>query len=162
MSGFVECACKACQAACTRNPGWFLPEEARLAIAAGYANRMMRDWLEPCSEVGNDERIYTLAAASEDCGGSDAPEIIGNIFSWFISQRPFEKGRCVMLTDQGRCEIHDSGFKPFQCREALLCAQQDFDVRSHPASNYSIARHWDTDLGRAVIEEWQVAVGRES
>lgn len=144
-----KCACKKCVELCRRNPGWMTPQEARAAMAAGYAPRMMRDWLEPCAEVGNDARIYVLAPASRDCEGRDAPEL--DLFSCDT-----EKGRCVLLTREGKCEIHDSGFKPIQCRTALGCQRNVGQI------NYETARLWDNDEGRAAVAEWMRAVGREA
>lgn len=69
-----SCTCADCRRGCQRNPGWFTPEEARATIAAGYTSRLMRDWLEPNSRLGNDERIYVLAPASLGSEGEDAPE----------------------------------------------------------------------------------------
>lgn len=150
---FTACACDKCRTACLRNPGWFLPEEARAAIRAGYAKRMMRDWLEPSSEAGNDDRIYILAPASEGHEGDDAPDF--DFFSMLtMFTGGFKKGRCVLHTEDGRCEIHSTGFKPFQCRTALLCNRTKI-TDDDADSNFSVARAWDTDLGRAVVAEWQ-------
>ena len=149
------CTCALCVQACHENPGWFLPEEARLAIAAGFAPRMMRDWLEPCDELGNKERIYVLAPASEDHEGRDAPafEEVG-LMQWLFD--PPTKGQCVLLTVDDRCSIHGSGFKPFQCRAGYRC-QVSEGGRKAPDSNYEVARVWNTDPGRAVIVEWEEA-----
>lgn len=156
MTKFPECDCAKCRDACRHNPGWFLPEEARKAIKAGYAPKMMRDWLEPSRQLGNDDRIYVLAPAALGCEGDDAPELM--IYSVFDMFKPYEKGRCVLHTKDGLCEIHASGFKPFQCKAVTICGSAPYDGNG-PAGNYEIARAWNTDLGRAVVAEWQEATG---
>lgn len=149
-----SCTCAVCVRCCQSNPGWPTPNEARAAIMAGFAGRYMRDWLEPCNEVGNKDRIYVLAPASIGCEGADAPEMdIGDIFSIFTNA--WTKGRCNFLKN-GLCEIHDSGFKPRQCRETLACEVND---GGKPASdNYTIARLWNTAKGRSVVTEWGAVV----
>lgn len=152
-----ECSCFRCQMACRRNPGWFLPEEARAAIQAGHAPLMMRDWLEPSVELGNDGRIYVLAPASDGYEGQDAPEFPFMSLIEAILAPPFIKGRCVMFGRDGKCRLHDSGFKPFQCRSSLLCDPDQDTSCTAPDSNWEMARQWNTPLGRAVIEEWRIA-----
>lgn len=137
------CSCSECIDLCRRNPGWMTPAEANAAIDAGLAKRLMRDWLEPCTEYGNDEKIWILAPASEGCEGLDAPECDSWV-SAFMGN--WCKGQCTFLRD-GKCEIHDSGFKPRQCRETLGCTGEH-------TTNYEIAKHWDTDEGRTVVERW--------
>ena len=140
--GVRPCSCGQCVSLCERNPGWMTPAEAIKAIAAGHRNRLMRDWLEPSSEVGNDERLYLLAAASIGCEGGDAPEfeqmdlLMGNC----------SKGQCTFLKD-GRCEIHATDYKPKQCRESLGCEHSGPD-------NYEMARLWNTDEGRNALAAW--------
>ena len=140
---FPECSCPKCVEACRHNPGWMTPAEAKLAIAAGYADRLMRDWLEPSDEVGNDERLYVLAPASFFCEGDDAPEL-----DWLELTLGVGKGQCTFL-DGERCSLHESGFKPRQCREALCCT----DPPSGP-DNYEMARLWQGAEGSAVLSEW--------
>jgi len=137
-----QCSCPQCVSLCQRNPGWMTPQEAVKAISAGHRNRLMRDWLEPCIEVGNDERIYLIAAASVGCEGNDAPEF--NWMSMIASNRC--KGRCTFLSG-GMCEIHTTDYKPKQCRESFGCE------KSGP-SNYEMARLWNTDEGREAIDCW--------
>lgn len=125
-------------------------------VAAGHAKRLMLDWLDPSSTVGNDERIFVLCPASGDLGGESAPEIEGmygydesSIFASMFSS-PY-KGRCTFLTDEERCEVHGSGYKPVQCRAALGCEEKQMD-------NYTVARMWDSDAARVLVEQWKKAV----
>lgn len=140
------CSCPDCVSLCKRNPGWMTPEEASKAIASGHATRLMRDWLEPCSEVGNEERIYVLAPASRGCEGKDAPEF--NLFDMFSVTA--KKGRCTFLSN-GLCDLHATDYKPLQCRESMGCAEIGLD-------NYEMARMWDNDEGRKTIAWWSTLI----
>lgn len=147
--------CHSCVQACHRNPGWMNPVEAVKAIAAGFAPKLMLDWLDPDLSFGNKETIWILCPAARHFGGSTAPdmgEMIGggSRLSFISTNRPY-KGRCVLLGDDDRCTIHTSGFKPQQCRETVICAEEGPD-------NYDMARLWDTDEGRAVVVEWKRVV----
>ena len=146
MSGTVEsCTCPTCISACRQFPGLMTPAEAVAAISAGYASRLMEDWLEPSDEFSNEERIYMLAPASLGHEGAFAPEMEwGDFF--------FIKGQCTFLKND-RCEIHDSGFKPIQCRYAH-CSE----MKANP-SNYDMARMWDTPEGEAALELWERTKG---
>ena len=144
-----DCKCPVCIGCCQRNPGWFTPDEARAAIAAGLAGKLMRDWLEPCATVGNEERIYLLAPASVGCEGKDAPE-----FSFVqMFSMSAHKGPCVLLKD-GLCSIHDSGYKPIQCRLSFACDDAHSKAAGYP-DNYAVARIWQSKEGRAVLRAWK-------
>lgn len=159
--GTVEsCTCHECVSACEHNPGWMSPADATRAIEAGHAGKLMLDWLEPCTEVGNKTRIFVLSPASDDRGGGMAPEVeemhgfsSGRCFfgMWLGGERPY-KGRCVYLK-RGRCSIHASGFKPHQCRMSLGCGDNDLGV-----DNYTMAKMWRGREPRAVVAEWRRAV----
>ena len=136
------CSCKKCVSLCERNPGWMTPEEAVKAMAAGHADRLMRDWLEPCSEVGNEKKIYVLAPASIGCEGKDAPDF--ELFIIFSGRE--SKGRCTFLNND-LCDLHTTNYKPMQCRESMGCAEIGLD-------NYEMARMWDNDEGRQAIDLW--------
>ena len=135
------CSCNKCVSLCERNPGWMTPDEALKAIAAGHAKRLMCDWLEPCHEVGNKERIYVLAPASIGCEGKYAPE-----FPSFTFYSMAKKGRCTFLNNR-LCDLHTTDYKPMQCRETMGCGSIGLD-------NYEMARMWDNDQGRKTIAWW--------
>ena len=145
-----ECACSKCISCCESNPGWMTPVEAERAIAAGYGDRLMLDWLEPSDELKNKKRIWVLAPASISYEGRNAPEMpelsIGLLGGWW------EKGKCTFLKKK-RCEIHSSGFKPLQCRESLAC------TTSRPPgylSNYSMAKLWKTREAKSIVKRWKM------
>ena len=145
-----------------------MPAEARRAIEAGYAKSLMRDWLDPCKEVGNTEVIYLLAPASKGYEGRDAPtteEMMGEdaggdlaFMFLFMFSGNFTKGPCVMQDEQGLCKLHETDFKPLQCRGVLGC---DHSHNGDKYTNYEIAKTWDTNEGREVLELWQQSLAAE-
>lgn len=144
-----SCKCSVCVGACEKNPGWMSPPEAMRAIAAGYGGQLMVDWWEPSANYGNDERIYLLCPASAGHQADMAPEMSFFDFS-------FTKGRCTFLED-GLCAIHDSGFKPMQCRTMIHDEEQ-----SGYASNMEMIRLWDNaEAQRLVVAYAEFYVGRE-
>ena len=141
----TPCSCARCVKCCHDNPGWFSPQEAIMAINAGYAKKMMVDWLEPCREVGNDKRIFVLAPASVGYEGGKCPEAVNPIeylFGW-------TKGKCTLL-ENDKCSIHDSGFKPLQCRDGRSCQPRDGELWD----NYGVAKLWNTLEGQSAVEVW--------
>ncbi|MFL6764533.1 MAG: hypothetical protein ACJ8FO_04980 [Sphingomicrobium sp.] len=131
-----DCACSACKKACETVPGWFTPAEAVRAIEAGLARRM--------------------SAVSEILSGmfALAPSVAGREgrAGWH------GLGRCTLLTADGRCEIHDSGFKPVECRTGYGC----HDGPDLPKVEEMWAM-WRSPEGKAAVELWQsrVSAGAE-
>ena len=90
-----------------------------------------------------------LARASVGYEGEDAPEMpLVALFS------DWEKGQCTFLR-KNRCEIHNSGFKPLQCRESLAC---DPDKATGYLDNYEMARLWKTMEAKAIVKKWKEAI----
>lgn len=148
MSAAPSCFCEKCASLCRRNPGWMTPDEAEAAINAGMQGRLMQDWIDPDISVGNDEMIFVLGPACVGHEGDMAPATPDDFFTaWF-----WEKGRCTFLTAQDLCEIHDSGFKPVECREASGCQPRpDFD---RDADLRMFAEAWGSERGLALMERW--------
>lgn len=92
-----SCDCEECRHACQEVPGWFTPVEAVRAINAGYAKRM---------SAVRERGVYALA-----------PSIAGAEGEITI----FWPGCCNFFTQEGKCEIHNSGFKPVECRAGYGC-----------------------------------------
>jgi hypothetical protein len=124
------------------------PAEARLAIEKGFGPKLMKDWLEPCRQLGNIEKIFVLCPASRGYEGCDGPEMP---FSAIFVARAWSKGVCTFL-EKNKCAIHDSGFKPLQCREALAC---DDEQNEKCPDNYEMAKLWDTEEGRETVKLWE-------
>lgn len=128
------CSCKLCKAQCHR-PGWMTVEEAKAAIAAGYGDRLMIDYLH----LGGDQFIGVLCPAYTGREGKLA-EWSGGV------------GGCVLQTADGLCEIHDSGFKPLECRTA---SHDPSKAKRRPGNiKEDIAREWMSLEGVLLLRLW--------
>lgn len=146
------CSCAKCVQACRRFPGWMTIAEAKAMIAAGMSDKLMLDWMEPDQEkLGTDHRIYVLCPASHGCQSDHAP-LMDDFYpdgGWVMAlfspddQKPMP---CVLLVD-GKCSIHDSGFKPRMCRELMQCEDAGCD-------KYDMASEWNCEEGRSLIADW--------
>lgn len=147
-----SCVCKECIDCCHNNPGWMTPDEATKAIKAGLSNKLMRDWSEPRDAIlDQKENVYLLCPASKGCGGKDAPETPNNVY--LLSD--WSKGTCELLK-RNRCTIHNSGFKPAECREALPCRQpDDADDAKTRQLRYDLVVQWNTPKGKNVLKLWE-------
>lgn len=145
-----ECSCEACVSACHRFPGWPTPDEAERFINDGLAGKLMKDWLPPSSELGNEDDVYVLCPAQEGREGGEAPFLKGLFFG-------MSEGTCVFLTEVEKCSVH--GHKPMQCR-MIFCCDDDDTASKHGNgySNFDIAALWNTPKGRALIERWEAIV----
>jgi len=99
------CTCATCRSFCERHPGLFAPgqverlaEYLSLSVQEVFARHLVAEW-------STDGRIMALrpATVSEQAGSAvEAPADF--------------PGRCVFLTDAGRCSVHAT--KPLECRRA--------------------------------------------
>ena len=146
----TECSCQKCVSLCRRNPGWMTPAEARAAIAAGLAERLMLDYW-----TGIDN-VYVLAPAAEDCEGGRAPnteELFGGMDSIAALFHAPETGKCTFF-EHNRCSIHASGFKPVECRESMGCSDK---IKRRE----DIKEDWKSDEAKALVREWMALVGMD-
>ena len=149
----ASCLCSRCVSLCLKVPGWPTPSEARAMICAGLAGKLMRDWWEPDDKLGNTERIYVLCPAVEGCEGQDAKEIsVDHMFSFFTGG--ISLGRCVFLSRKNLCQIHDTTYKPVQCRGAYGCRKRD----SNMLQKLPVAKMWRGKMGAMVLAEWKAAL----
>ncbi len=140
----ASCTCSACVEACKRFPGWFGLDDAEAALDAGLAKRLMLDFWEEFPE-----NISILSPASEGCEGDDAPDMPAFAFGW-------TKGRCVFLSPEGLCLLHDTPYKPLQCRTMISREQPPGEW----IDNRAVRDLWDSDRGRALVARWEKEVGR--
>lgn len=115
------------------------PEEAAAAIRAGYAHRLMKDWFGSGPVEYEDAEVFQISPAIVGYEASPAPSTARIV--------ALGKGPCTFLKD-GLCEIHDSGFKPIQCRNA------HHSKGTVEPSVEEMETIWNTDEGRAVVAEW--------
>lgn len=143
-----SCTCPHCVAACRRVPGLFTPLEALRAVREGFADDIMSRWDTDYSKPwkSRDQWLSLLPRSlpiEHPFGHSPARNHRSDPF--------YCAGQCVFLNVDRRCEIHDSGFKPFECRSALIC---DNNSARAPTSA-SIRTMWNTSVGRHVVAIWK-------
>lgn len=126
------CSCKECARECAKVPGWLAPDEAIRAIEAGFAGRLM---------MVQENDVLALSPARCGCEGQLANHGCG---------------RCTFLTGDGRCEIHDSGFKPIECRTAFGCSKK----QTAPSIS-EMHRLWKTPPAAIARALWQTAIAGE-
>lgn len=126
------CSCEVCKRYCKR-PGWWTVEEARCAMEAGYANRMM---LEMAPEL----TFGVLSPAFKGCETRFA-------YNEFASQG------CTFFVED-KCELHATGHQPLECR---FCHHDR--VGMGPRCHTDIERDWNTEAGRSLVVTWSRLVG---
>jgi len=148
-----DCTCADCVAACRRVPGIFHPTEALRAIRAGYAARIMASWRGGEYKRGQ-KRPESFLVLSPWSHWPDYMRVTltGIRKPSHIRNDAFDcHGRCTFLKNE-RCEIHASGFKPAECRSALLCKKHgDRPIMTDD----QCFGPWDTPVGRRVIQIWK-------
>ena len=149
----TECSCPKCIKLCRHAPGWMMPEEARKAIAAGFAEKLMLDYW-----IRSEGNIYILGPAVRGCEANRAPntdELFGDLpmFAAMLNGPP-AKGVCTFFKEN-KCSIHTSGFKPRQCREVYGCNPQV------GPGNTEMGLEWDNPEAQKLVREWMALVGLE-
>jgi hypothetical protein len=127
-----SCSCDICVGFCKR-PGWWTVEEAKKAIDAGFANRMMLEI--------SDERDF----------GVLSPAFKGNEGEYAL--QAFSNRGCTFLIS-GKCEIYSIGLIPLECRychhdrigEGLKC-------------HLDIEKEWNTAAAKRLIVQWGNLIG---
>jgi hypothetical protein len=128
----APCSCKICVSFCLR-PGWWTIEETRMAIEAGYANRMML-------EISPEMNFGVLSPSFKGNEGNYAMQI-------------FSAAGCTFLQN-GLCEIFNTGFQPLECR---FCHHTRKGLGKKCHSN--LEKQWNTKEGKRLIVEWGNSTG---
>lgn len=123
----LPCSCETCVSYCSR-PGWWLVEEARRAIEAGHAFRMMLE-LSP----GRDFAVLSPAFRGNECT---------------YALQVFSGEGCTFLKDD-RCELYGTGLQPLECRYCHH-ERKGTGERCHN----DIGREWNSDEGKRLIVRW--------
>jgi hypothetical protein len=121
------CSCEVCVNYCQR-PGWWSVEEAKKAIATGYAHRMM---LEVSQE--KDFRVLSPAFKGNECN---------------FSLQIFSKNGCTFLK-KGLCELYGTGIEPLEC---WFCHHDrvGLGVKCH----LDIENEWKTPEAKRLVMRW--------
>lgn len=136
------CSCRSCTSRCEHISGVMTPQEAIEAIAAGYADRLMT---VPYWETDNTP-TYHLQPLTV-CPDGTSPH----------TRRDSRDamGRCTFLTVAGLCEVHNTPFKPTECREAYGdgCVHKPLD-KSRELRGRD-AGIWTTSFAASVRAIWR-------
>jgi hypothetical protein len=127
------CSCQVCQSCCAR-PGWWTVEEAKKAIEAGLAGRMMLE-MAPGFTFG------VLSPAFKGCEVSFALEC-------------FSQRGCTFHQENNLCELHGTGLQPLECRYCHHNRRCQ-GVKCHEA----LGKDWDSPAGRALVVHWSKLTG---
>jgi len=151
---FPSCSCAKCASACRRIPGIFHPIEALRAIRAGLADDIMEVGVENYDRKSGQPRItWSVLMPRSHAMPFVEPAPLRN-----YRREPFyAAGRCVFLDADERCEIHDRGFKPIECRAALACKR----VEAIPQYDSAKAA-WRSFVGVTVVKIWTTELKRKN
>jgi hypothetical protein len=121
------CSCAVCRNYCLR-PGWWLVAEARSAMDAGYAGRMMLEFSPD----------FSVAILSPAFRGNEG----------FFALGEYAFAGCTFL-ETGRCALFGKAFRPIECG---FCHHErvGLGLRCHR----DIGRDWDTAKGRRLVARW--------
>lgn len=123
----TPCACTVCQSYCLR-PGWWTVEDARQAIKAGYASRMM------------------LEISPEGDFGVLSPAFKGNEGDYAL--QAYSRNGCTFLHD-GLCELHGTAYLPLEC---AFCHHDRTGMGTQ--CHHDIEREWKTEAGKRLVVQW--------
>lgn len=110
------CSCEKCISACRRDPGRLVPADVK-RIAAFLAigeKELLQGYLVRIPAKGKDGHVQFLAPAKIKAAHLLAAP--GTVVPEYYAE---EKGRCVFLTEEGQCRIHE--VKPFECAAYMGC-----------------------------------------
>lgn len=126
------CACDTCVTMCRTNPCVPNPEEA-VKIMEKYGRealslRVEHGGYDDCTDEYLETDVLVMARRDGRAGKHED----GRYRSAFSDLMMDETKRgCVMLTKDGKCELHDSGFKPEGARRVRhLTPEEKSDIRT--------------------------------
>ncbi|MFN8255539.1 MAG: hypothetical protein U0W24_07615 [Bacteroidales bacterium] len=121
------CTCNVCRSYCIR-PGWWTVTEARNAIYAGLAFRMML-------EISPERDFGVLSPAFKGNEGNYSLKILS-------------KNGCTFLKND-LCELFGSGLQPLECR---FCHHER--AGQGEKCHLEIEKEWNSDEGKQLVLEW--------
>lgn len=121
------CSCSICRDYCYR-PGWWTVQEARLAMEAGFADRMMM-------EISPDFSFGVLSPAFKGNEG-------------FFALQNFSGAGCTFFVEQ-KCLLFGKPYQPLECR---FCHHEraGYGEKCH----HAIEQDWNTSKARRLIQMW--------
>jgi len=102
---------------CHRAPCFPTPGDAKRLIDEGYANQLE----------------FTTCLVPE------------TLNMYYLVAPKFQEGKCVFLTDDDKCSLHESGLKPTEGKLAIHTASDD-------GLRETVCKTWPTKKGLTVLE----------
>jgi hypothetical protein len=160
------CSCDKCAGACRFAPGLMMAEEAAGLVRRGYGHQLMLEWWDDDggpyalknikflrTVEGRPRRFYFLCPAIQGREGASAPDTYNNHVAFRILVTGRGKGACTFF-DGGLCTVHDSGFKPAECRYAFGC-RTDINARAWRTwVHQGVALSWDRREAQSLVDSW--------
>lgn len=135
--------CETCKDMCRYRPCWGTPFEIEALIDAGFGGQLYLDWWVGGFDGSGDD-LYMPQPAMVDREGGYAPD------TWHPNRQ------CTFLTESGQCKLHS--LKPV---EGAVARHDNFEALDRAVLHGLIARCWDTEKGRAVLERWKTSYAKE-
>lgn len=132
-------------------------KEIKAIIKAGYAKSLMLDYWVGSGENEEFDKIRFNPFKE------DVPYLNPAIVGLESKKAPFARhGKCTLLVDN-KCSLHEQGLKPIGGKIACCKVDQVYINENgkykHIDNRIAILHTWNTEEGRAVIEEWKKEVG---
>lgn len=110
------CACEKCISACRRDPGRLIPGDVKkiAAFLKLSEKELLERHLVLIEAKGRNRHVRFLAPAKIKAARFLAAP--GTVVPDYYDR---EKGRCVFLSPEGACQIHE--VKPFECAAYMGC-----------------------------------------
>jgi len=112
------CACEKCVSACRRDPGRLIPGDVKkIAAFLGIGEKeLLERYLVRIPAKGGNRRVSVHFPAPAKIKASRFLAAPGTVVPDYYDA---ENGRCVFLTSEGNCQIHE--VKPFECAAYMGC-----------------------------------------
>lgn len=146
---YPSCSCPSCVDRCKHISGVMSPREAILAIQAGKAPQLMLVAFWEQTGDTTIQPVWHLQPTTITQGTFPAPLRIDSAHAG---------GRCTFLSRSGLCAIHDTPYKPIECRHAYGkdCPSA---VGLPPCPEYRGSKGlWGTNDAQLAISLWRAAL----
>ncbi|OGQ23620.1 MAG: hypothetical protein A3I05_06345 [Deltaproteobacteria bacterium RIFCSPLOWO2_02_FULL_44_10] len=138
MNDKQSCQCEKCRECCTRDPGWFLPEEIK--PAADFLKLSEEDFRKQYCTEHQVEGTIVLAPKRKPLVSRLSARASCAQSSWSVLTKPIAAAHsphsgCIFFREN-KCSIHP--VKPYECRKVFGCE----GPRRHTRIRELIVRRW--------------------
>ncbi len=152
---YKSCTCDNCVNGCKSRPCWGTPGDIKKIISAGFEKQLMLDyWSDINAAVVSNIKNMPFDDILNDMVDSiirnEVDIIAPAIKGYEYEKAPFLPiGECTFL-ENDRCILHSLGLKPLEGKIAI-CKPNSDNNYDHPY----VAKLWDNDDAKFLIEEWK-------